>query len=440
MVRSTGIAEPVRRGRIRWLMVTLVFGVAAVAYLDRSNISIAAPVLKLDFALTDIQLGMVFSAFVLGYAITQPIAGRMADRFGAYILIAVGIFWWSVLTAITAMLPSNFVGAFAALLGVRFILGVGESVIFPASNRLVESWIPSNERGLANGLIFAGVGFGAGVAPPLISSIMIEHDWRYAFWVTAIIGIVALIIWLLFARETPQKHAHVGQAELDYIEADKIKRSVKSRTNSLAPWRKIILNRHIALLTFSYFCYGYVAYIFFTWFFTYLLTVRGLNLRASGIYGMLPFIAMAIASPLGGWISDQLSVRYTKRIGRCYVAAAGMMLTAVFVVFATTVSDPRLAAVVLAAGSGSLYLAQSAFWTLSADIGRSSAGSVAGVMNLGSQIGGVAVGILTPILAATAVGWSGAFIFTALICFAGAVAWLFIDPHASLDSSQVVGS
>jgi ACS family glucarate transporter-like MFS transporter len=165
--------------------------------------------------------------------------------------------------------------------------------------------------------------------------------------------------------------------------------------------------------------------------------VRDLDLRASGIYGMLPFIVMAIASPLGGWISDRLCARYTKRVGRCGVAFFGMLLNAVFVALAITVEDARLAAVVLAAGSGSLYLAQSAFWTLSADIGQSSAGSVAGVMNMGSQIGGVAVGIVTPLIAETAVGWSGAFLFTAVVGLAGAVAWLFIDPRAALDTNRV---
>jgi ACS family glucarate transporter-like MFS transporter len=421
-------------------MVALVFVVAAVAYLDRSNISIAAPLLKLDFDLTDVQLGMVFSAFVLGYAMMQPIAGRLADRFGAYLIIAVGLLWWSILTAVTAVVPTGFAGAFAALVGVRLVLGVGESVIFPASNRLVENWIPSSERGLANGLIFAGVGAGAGIAPPLISSIMILHDWRYAFWVTAAIGLVALVVWLVFARETPEKHGRVGPAELRYIEADRRERKAADRRTVLVPWKEIILNRQIALLTFSYFCYGYVAYVFFTWFFTYLLTVRGLDLRSSGIYGMLPFIAMAIASPLGGWISDRLCVRYSKRVGRCMVASVGMFLNAVFVALAIIVDDARLAAVVLAAGSGSLYLAQSAFWTLSADIGRSSAGSVAGVMNMGSQIGGVAVGVATPLIAATSLGWSGAFLFTAALGLAGSIAWLFIDPHAALDAPETASS
>lgn len=418
------------RGNIRWLMVILAFAVAAVSYLDRSNISIAAPILKADLSLSDRQLGLVFSAFVFGYALTQPIAGRLADRFGPFVVIAIGIAWWSVLTAVTALIPSTFSGAFVTLLVVRCILGIGESVIFPASNRLVASWVPSSERGLANGLIFAGVGVGAGIAPPLITTIMLSHDWRAAFFASAVIGLVVLVIWLLLARDKPESHKLIRQAELDYINADKAV-AAKAGTSIAAPWRTIIFDKQVALLTLAYFCFGYVAYIFFTWFFTYLSSVRGLDLKSSGFYGILPFIAMAIASPLSGYVSDKLSVRYGRRIGRCGPAALGMALAAVFVALATQVADARLAAVVLALGSGGLYLSQSAFWTLSADIGRESAGSVSGLMNMGNQIGGVCVAAITPILAES-FGWSGSFMFAAAAALVGAITWLFIDPNTSL--------
>jgi ACS family glucarate transporter-like MFS transporter len=427
-----------RIGNIRWLMVAAAFIIAAVAYLDRSNISIAAPILKKDLGLSDVQLGSIFSAFVIGYAVCQPFAGRIADRFGPYKIIAIGIFWWSVLTAMTAMVPATFAGAFGLVLAVRFILGVGESVIFPAANRLVASWVPKRERGLANGIIFAGVGAGAAIAPPLITFIMIEHDWRWAFWITAFIGIGAMLLWLVFVRDTPKQHRWVGEAEAAYIEADPASASSPS-PRVVASWRSIIVNRNVAVLTLSYFCFGYVAYIFFSWFFTYLSTVRGLDLKSSGIYGMLPFIAMAIASPLGGWISDRTCIRFGERIGRCGIAGVAMAMAGIFVGLATEVADVRLASFVLAAGSGSLYIAQSAYWTLSANIGRSSAGSVAGVMNMGGQIGGAVVGILTPILAAE-LGWSGSFLFTAGVCIVGAVAWFFIDPNAALPEGEAAGA
>jgi ACS family glucarate transporter-like MFS transporter len=422
------------RENLRWVIVCLTMLIAAIAYLDRSNIAIAATFLKHDLALSDVELGVVFSAFVLGYAVAQPFAGRFADRFGPYRVIAFGMLSWSVLTALTAAIPAAFPQVFGLLLVVRFTLGLGESVIFPASNRLIANWVPSSERGLANGLLFAGVGLGAGTAPPLITFMMLSYGWRAAFWASAGLGLVGFAAWLLLARNVPERHFWIRPGELAYIAAGR-RLDAQPSGSELASWRKIIFNRQVMMLTVSYFCFGYVGYIFFTWFFTYMSTVRGLNLKATGIYGMLPFIAMAIASPLGGWVSDRLVLRFGNRIGRCGVAALAMAVAAVFVAAATRVADARLASVVLAAGSGCLYFSISCFWALSADIGKASAGAVAGIINTGGQLGGTVVASLTPILAHR-IGWSGSFLVAAALALVGAAIWVFIDPDVDLDGAR----
>jgi ACS family glucarate transporter-like MFS transporter len=417
---------------VRWLIIAIIFVVSAVSYLDRTNISIAAQPIREEFGISQVQLGTILTAFMLGYAFTQPFAGRLADRFGGYRVIAGGIVWWSALTAITACVSSGAANAFVLLILMRTLLGVGESVIYPASNRLVANWIPLRERGLANGIIFAGVGFGAGVAPPLVTFVMLSYGWRASFWISSAIGLIVLALWFWMARERPGDHRLVKQNELDLIGRDTSPTSVEARSREeLLSWRAITSNKNVLLLTTSYFCFGYTAFIFFTWFFTYLSTVRGLDLKSSGIYGMLPFIAMAIACAFGGWISDRISIRMGKRIGRCWPAAIGMGLAALFVALATQVADARLAALVLALGSGSLYISQSAFWTLSADLGRSSAGSVSGFMNLGCQLGGAAVAQITPIIAGQ-YGWTASFLVTSAASVIGAICWLLIDPDADL--------
>ncbi len=433
-VLEQAVDKGAKPGRIRWIVIGIIFLVSAVSYLDRTNISIAAQPLREEFGLTQIQLGTVLTAFMVGYAVTQPFAGRLADKLGGYKVIALGIIWWSALTAITASVPSGVVGAFTIMIIVRALLGIGESVIYPASNRLVASWVPPEERGLANGIIFAGVGFGAGIAPPLVTFIMISYGWRASFWVSALVGIAVLFVWRWAVRERPEDHPKVGPAEFGFI-AKAIRRVRTSgdvpSDEILLSWKEIIGNRQVGLLTASYFCFGYTAFIFFTWFFTYLSSVRGLDLKSSGIYGMLPFIAMAIACALGGWVSDKISVSRGKYLGRCVPAAIGMFLAAVFVALATQVADARLAALVLALGSGALYISQSAFWTLSADLGRSCAGSLSGFMNFGCQIGGAAVAQITPIVAEN-FGWTASFLVTSGACIIGAVCWLLIDPNAEI--------
>ena len=426
---------------VRWLIIGGIFIVSAVSYLDRTNISIAAQPLREEFGISQIELGTILTAFMLGYALTQPFAGRLADRFGGYKVIAAGIIWWSALTAITASVSARTGYAFAIMISVRALLGIGESVIYPASNRLVANWVPSHERGLANGIIFAGVGFGAGVAPPLVTFTMLSYGWRASFWVSAAIGMAVLVLWLCMARERPQDHKLVGTEELSIIHGEG---RAPSRTEGAPPerllrWREIATDRNVLLLTLSYFCFGYTAFIFFTWFFTYLSSVRGLDLKSSGIYGMLPFIAMAVACAFGGWISDRMAARFGKRAGRCWPAAIGMALAALFVVLATQVADARFAALVLALGSGSLYISQSAFWTLSADIGRSSAGSVSGFMNLGCQLGGAAVAQITPVIAGQ-YGWTISFMATAAASVIGAICWLLIEPNSEIRRSSGEGT
>lgn len=426
-VGSAAVSKPA--GMARWLVVFATFAIAAVSYLDRNNIAMAASAIQREFRLSNVQLGGVFSAFILGYALTQPLAGRIADRIGAARAIAIAILWWSVFTALLPAIPPGTRDALGLILTVRLLLGIGEAIIFPASNRLVANWIPSRERGLANGIIFAGVGLGGAIAPPLMTFIMIRDSWRGAFWICALIGVAAGLLWMLLVRSTPAEYAGLSAAERDYIEAGMPSRPAQAARP--VSWRDVLLDRQVAALTLSYFCYGYVAYIFFTWFFKYLSDVRGLNLRASALYTTLPFVAMTVASMLGGWISDRLLPVLGKRVARCGVAGFSLLLASIFVWVGTTVTDVRVAALVLASGAGALYLAQSAFWALSADLGGDSAGLVSGIMNMGCQLGGVCTAALTPVIARS-FGWTASFTVTATVCLVGAIAWLFVDPFHQL--------
>ena len=418
------------RGRVRWLLVVWMLVISAVSFLDRVNISIAGPSIERDFRLDHIHLGWVFSAWVLGYALFQAPSGRLADRFGPRKILLLGTVWWAVFTGLTAVSPANVAGSLAILIVVRFLLGAGESIVYPATNRLVATWVPSQERGLANGLIFAGVGLGAAVTPPLIAYIIYHHGWRLSLWTCAFIGLVIGALWFLMARDEPEHHPWISPEEVSYISAG-LPHATPNAESQALPWRTILSSKNVWIVTASYFGFVYVAYIFFTWFFTYLNVVRGLNLKASAGYSMLPFAAMAACSTLGGWISDGLTRRYGNRAGRCLSASAAMIVAAIFVGLGTHVSDARLASVVLAGGAGALYLSQSAFWSVSSDIAGRSAGSVSGVMNMGGQFGGAATASFTPFVAEH-FGWNMSFWVAAGLCFLGALLWLAVDPNQQL--------
>jgi MFS transporter, ACS family, glucarate transporter len=176
-----------------------------------------------------------------------------------------------------------------------------------------------------------------------------------------------------------------------------------------------------------------VAWIFFSWFYIYLAQVRGLNLKASAFYAMLPFLAMATCCPLGGTISDRLTRIHGPRVGRCYLAAFVIAVAAMFLALGAEVQSAQLASVVLAGGAGALYLAQSSFWSVTADIAGSSSGSVSGFMNMGAQIGGAVTASLAPAIASH-FGWTASFLVAAALCLIGAAAWIVVDPTQILEA------
>ena len=419
---------------MRWFLVFGLFVLSAVAYVDRINIAIAGNSIAAEFHLSNVQLGSLTSAFLMGYALFQTLGGWLADRLGPRRVLTVGVLWWGIFTALTTAVSPKIAFAIFYLAAMRFLLGAGEAVMFPASNQFVSRWIPTQERGIANGVIFAGVGVGAGVTPGLISYIMVHYGWRWSFWASALLGLLAGTAWYFFARDRPEQHASVSAAELQHIQAGRTLKPAATSDSSSGgriSWSIILSSKDVWAATLGYFSFGYVAWIFFAWFFIYLRNVRGLDLKASTSYTTFLFLTMAACSPLGGAISDKLTKLYGKRIGRCGIAVFALSLTAVFLAFGSQVQSARLASIVLAGGAGALYLSQSSFWSVTADIASGSSGSVSGFMNMGNQIGGALTASLTPAIA-DHLGWTVPFYVAAGLAAMGAVAWLFVNPERTL--------
>ena len=434
---SARIAPDTKGVPIRYCLVFLLFILTAVAYLDRTNISIAGVHIRKQFGIDNTELGWLISAFLVGYAAFQIPAGQLARRLGARRLLSLAVLFWALFSLLTALVRSSLYEALLMLVIVRFMLGVAEAMLVPAITQFVERWFPIQERGKANGIIFAGVGIGSGLTPPLVTEIILRFSWRAAFLFSAALEVMIAVIWYLAARDTPEMHPLVRPAELKIIQKGReganeiavpdnqiitLKRNV--------PWIRIFTNKNVLALTASYFSCGYVAWIFFGWFYIYLAQVRGLNLRTSAVYSMVPFIAMTVGCLCGGVLSDWVARRFSLRVGRCRLPVVALALTAVFLVMGSRARHAETAIIILACGAGCMYLAQSSYWAVAADIGGEFAGVVSGIMNMGAQLGAACTASLTPLIASR-YGWETSFFTAALLIMLGALAWLTVSPKTA---------
>ena len=429
---------------------------SGVAFLDRTNISIAGLQISSEYGLGNQRLGWIFSAFLLGYAGFQIPAGWLAARFGPRRVLTLGALWWGVTTVLTAVLPTGIAHAVWLLIAIRFVLGAGESVVYPAANQFVARWVPVNERGFINGLIFAGVGAGSGLTPPLLNWIITNHGWRAAFWFSAVVGIAVGSVWWIISRDTPEEHTGVSPEELAEIRrgmqvakapmaTPETSQTASGPGAEIVPglpaaaekkgsiqWSAMFSRSDLPALMVGYFAFGYIAWIFFSWFFLYMAQVRGFNLKASAQFAMLPFLSMTVCSLLGGALSDRLTKSHGLRVGRCFLASAALAITAVFLVLGSQVHSPQLAGVILAGGAGALYISQSSFWSVSVDIAGRSSGVFSSVVNMGGQIGGAVTASLTPWIAGR-YGWTMSFALSAALAVLGAICWLLVHPERPLE-------
>ena len=421
--------------RIRYLLIMLIFVVSAVVYIDRSNISIAGTYLAQDYHISKIQLGWVFSAFLLGYAFFQIPAGWVVGKLGPRRTLTFGLVWWSVLSVATALVPPTMAHALWVLIGVRFVLGLGESVAYPSSNQFIAAWFPTEERGLANGWVFGGVGLGSGLAPPLVAFIIYNYGWHAVFYVSAAIGLAIAAIWYWVARDNPGQHPSVKPQELAHIRAgqqEKIEGPIGK-----VPWLRIFTSIDVLGCTLSYVAFCYIAFIFHTWFFIYLKDGRGLDLKSSAVLAMLPFIGMTLGSLMGGWISDRLVARFGQYTGRSLWGAFTLFVSAAFLIVGSQAHDTTVAVIVLALGAWACYLGQATYWAVAADYGGPYTGVISGMINMGGQFAGAATASLTPYFA-TNYGWTTAFYVAAGVAFVCAFPWFFVNPNRRLHAPEQV--
>jgi len=421
---------------MRYLLVLWVLVLSTIAFLDRTNISIAGVQIGKEFGIDNSHLGWIFSAFLVGYASFQIPGGIILRRFGPRRVLTFFVLSWGVFTVLTALVPPGMRGSLWVLFLVRVLLGASSAVMYPSANQFVERWFPIHERGKANGIVFGGVGLGSAIAPPLLTSIILLYGWHDAFWFCALVGTLAAAVWFVVARDTPEQHPWIGSEELAMIasgrgDRPKTKPAASGEKKASVPWKEIFASKEVLGLMASYFTYGYISWIFFSWFYIYLAQVRGLSLKTSAVYSIFPFVAMTVGSIVGGTASDWLARHVSARVGRCFLPAIALLMTGILLLVGSRAQDAITATAVLACGAGSLYLSQSCFFSVAADYAGEFAGVVSSTVNMSCQVGAAVTASLTPLIAAH-FGWEASFLTATVLATLGASAWLVVNPHARL--------
>lgn len=415
---------------IRRRILLLLAGLSLVSYTLRTNISVAAKFMMPDLGLDEIQMGQVFSAFMLGYAIFQVPAGYWGDRRGPRVVLSIAALGWAVATLLTGLAPGMLIGAglgaFLFLLVLRFALGAAEAATFPVAARAVASWMPVTERTFANGLVIAGSTLGMIFGPPAISWLMATRGWRSVFFVTSVLGFIIAALWYWYATDRPAEHRDVNEAERRIIAAGGLPLDAPAR----APWRELLTNRNLRWICLSYFLDSFVLFIFIFWFYLYLTDERGFSVLKGGVYNSLPYIFATLLLPLFGRLTDTISIARGRTQGRRLMAMGCLISSAMFLFIGARVAAPIPAILCLSLSVGFLLSTEGPFWATSTEVTGPNAATAGGIMNMAGNAGGVISTALTPLLFRT-FGWNSTFLLCGAMTITAGLLWLMIDAEDS---------
>lgn len=428
------MTQPPARSHVRWHILALLFAASFVAYLLRTNMSVAGERMMGDLGLSQIQLGIVLAAFAWGYAIFQFPGGVFGDTIGGRKALTIMAALWGGLTLVTALVPPPSLASPMVILivlsGVRFLMGAAQAPLYPVtSGGTTCHWFPVTGWAFPNGLTNAGLTLGSAATGPLIAWLMVTVGWRQSFVVTAPIAFVLAGFWWWYARDRPSEHPAVSRAELEVINAGRSAALVQVPLPGA--WRKLLANRQILLLTAAYFCSNYVFYFFFNWLFIYLVQNRGFKALEGGLYASLPWIAGAGGALLGGLWSDRLSRKLGARLGTRIPCVVGLTFAAVLILLAATAQDPRLAVAYLCLCLASQQLTEGAFWAATIGVSGRNASAGCGILNTGGNVVG-GVGALAVPFVVQSLGWPAALASASVFAAVGAGLWLLIDAEKTM--------
>jgi MFS family permease len=411
-----------RFGPTQAALVALMFGFSVMSYFDRTIMSIAGPEIMKEFDISPARMGWVYSAFILGYAVFMIPGGDLTDRLGPRNTLTLMGLAAALFTAFTPLggspIFTGVIGVVAVLFTIRCALGVLSAPLYPACARMGAAWIHAVHQGRVQAFIIAGACLGGAVSPLLFRRMMELYRWRGSFFLAGLATALLALIWMMYVRRLPREREHA------------IARRSETRS-----WRRLLLNRNLALLTFAYFTLGYFEYIFFYWIYYYFGEVRHEGFNQSARYTTFIFLTMMVMMPMGGWISDRLTGAYGPKFGRRVVPITGLTAGALLLYLGTIASQSEVAVVLMALAIGCTSVCEGPFWSLAIDIGGAQVGAAGGILNAGGNIGGFFSPVVTPYVASKA-GWEWGLYLGGLLVILGAVCCYFLDPVEKLEGVE----
>jgi MFS family permease len=418
-VAERPVRMPAMRHRVRGGVLVLLCGFYALSYVDRVNISTAAPFIQADLHLSDAQLGLVLSAFALPYALLQVFGGWLGDRVGARRTMTYLACVWAVATVATGLAVG-----LASLFAARLLLGLGESAAFPSATQAMSRWLPAELRAMGQGIVHAASRLGNAAAPLIVGGLIALGGWRISFWALGVLSVVWAFVWLRFYRDVPRDHPRTTADELRELPDGGAPAAGRTAT----PWR-VMLPALLPVLAVD-FCYGWLLWVYLTWLPSLFKAQFGLKLGAFALYTSLVLLAGVVGDLAGGWLSDELMRRRGALVARRVPLVAGLTASMVCLLPALFVHSLLATTMSLAAALFFLELTNSTIWALPMDVAPDHAGAASGLVNTGFGIAGVlSPAVFGVLLGASGGEWRLPLLLSAVILAVGAVCALKVDPR-----------
>jgi sugar phosphate permease len=401
-----------------------------ILFVDRVNLAAAAETIKEDLGLSNIQLGVAFSAFNYAYAPFQLVGGWIADRFGSRRTLAVCALAWALTTMATGA-----VGGLMTLFAVRFALGMGEGATLPAATRALARWTSEAARGFGMGVTHAAGRIGAGITAPIVAVLLTVMSWRMIFVLLGIVSAVWSLWWFWYFRDDPADHGAMSKAELAALAGPNSPTATRSGP---VPWRRLV-PRMVPMMV-TYFCMGWTGWLYVTWMPSLFSKNYGVDMKKSAVFYALTFFCAMIAEFVGGILSDYL----LRRTGRKSIART--LMVTVCLLLALCALIPAILAHALIPGVISFTLALffldtaiTPMWVATMDIAPEYAGSASALMNSAGAVAGILSPVVFGFILDRTGSWTMPFGVSMLLLFTGAITAFWIRPDHQLDTDAVPG-